>query len=124
MIMRPSNGRISHCKVISVPWAVSHAQPTPPGAAADRVSRQQASGDARGLCGRSAAGCGLRAWGDQGDALRVENAAPRRRGQDGIWPSLRGPEEAKEPGALGEVGNQHALAVCRREASVETPTAC
>jgi hypothetical protein len=50
---------------------------------------------------------------DQFDAIRVDDAEHRRRGQEGICPSLMGPEEAKEPGALGEVGKQRAIVSCQ-----------
>src|SRR5712691_11462963 len=50
---------------------------------------------------------------DQLNPIRVDDAEHRRRGQEGSCPSLMGPEEAKEPGALGEVGKQSAIVSCQ-----------
>ena len=41
---------------------------------------------------------------DQLDAIRVNDPKDRRGGEEAPCPVVMGPEEAKEPGALGEVG--------------------
>ena len=46
---------------------------------------------------------------DQFDPIGVDDAEHRRRGQEALRPVLMGPEEAKEPGALGEVEKQRAI---------------
>ena len=42
------------------------------------------------------------------DAVRVNDAEHRRSGQEDLRPVLMGHEEAKEPGALRELGKQRA----------------
>jgi hypothetical protein len=46
---------------------------------------------------------------DQLDPVGVDNPEHGRSGQEDPGPVLMGPEEAKEPGALGEVGKQRAI---------------
>ena len=46
---------------------------------------------------------------DQLEPIRVDDAEPGRGGQEGLGPVLMGPEEAKEPRALGEPGKQGPL---------------
>ena len=46
---------------------------------------------------------------EQLDAIRVNDAEHGRSGQEGLGPVLRGPEEAQEPGALGEPRKQRAI---------------
>jgi len=41
---------------------------------------------------------------DELNAIRVDDAEHRRSSQEGLRPVLMRPEEAKEPGALGELG--------------------
>ena len=43
---------------------------------------------------------------DELDAIRVDDAEHRRRGQENLRPVLMGLQETKEPGALGEAGEQ------------------
>src|ERR671927_811057 len=43
------------------------------------------------------------------DAIRVDDAEHRRRGQANLRPVLMGLQEAKEPGALGEAGEQRPI---------------
>jgi hypothetical protein len=43
------------------------------------------------------------------DAIRVDDAEHRRRGQENLRPVLMGLQEAKEPGALGEAGEQRPI---------------
>src|SRR5712691_6805920 len=50
---------------------------------------------------------------DQFDAIRVDDAEHRRRGQEGLCPVLMRPEEAKEASALGELGKQRAIVACQ-----------
>src|SRR5213594_64413 len=46
---------------------------------------------------------------DELDPIRVDDAEHRWGGQEGLRPVLRGPEEAKESGAFGELGKQRAI---------------
>jgi len=56
---------------------------------------------------------------DQLDPIRVDDAEHRRGGQADLRPVLMCPEEAKEPGALGEVGKQRAIVA--RQPAIEGP---
>jgi hypothetical protein len=46
---------------------------------------------------------------DELDAIRVDNAEHGRRGQENLRPVLMGLQETKEPGALGEAGEQRPI---------------
>src|SRR5262249_32305541 len=46
---------------------------------------------------------------DQLDAVGVDDAEHGRSGQEDLRPGVMGPEEAKEPGALGKLGKQRAI---------------
>src|SRR6266516_4149546 len=46
---------------------------------------------------------------NQLDAIRVDNPEHGRSGQEDLRPVLMGPEEAKKPGALRELGKQRAI---------------
>ena len=46
---------------------------------------------------------------DELDAIRVDDAEHRRRGQENLRPVLMGLQEPKEPGALGEAGEQRPI---------------
>jgi len=58
---------------------------------------------------------------DQLEPVRVDDAEPGRRGQEGLGPVLRCPEEAKEAGALGEPGKQRPRVA--RHPAIEGPVA-
>ncbi len=58
---------------------------------------------------------------DELDAIGVDDAEHGRSGQEDLCPVLMGPEEAKEPGALGEVGKQRAIVA--RQPAIEGPVA-
>src|SRR5207245_10297743 len=56
---------------------------------------------------------------DELDAIRVDDAEHGRSGQEDLRPVLMGPEEAKEPGALGEAGKQRTIV--ERQPAIEGP---
>jgi hypothetical protein len=58
---------------------------------------------------------------DQLDAVGVDDLEHGRSGQEDLGPVLRGPEEAQEPGALGEVRKQRAIVA--RQPALERPVA-
>jgi len=58
---------------------------------------------------------------DELDPVRVDDAEHRRSSQEGLRPVLMGPEEAKEPGALGELGKQRPIVA--RQPAIERPVA-
>ena len=58
---------------------------------------------------------------DQLDAIGVDDAEHGWSGQEEPRPVLMGPEEAKEPGALGEAGKQRAIIT--RQPAIEGPVA-
>jgi hypothetical protein len=58
---------------------------------------------------------------DQLDAIGVNDPQGRRGGEEDPCPVLMGPEEAKEPGALGEVGKQRPIVT--RQPAIEGPVA-
>src|SRR5262249_26546391 len=58
---------------------------------------------------------------DQLDAIRVNAPKDRRGGEEAPCPVVMGPEETKEPGALGEAGKQGPIVAC--QPAVERPVA-
>jgi len=58
---------------------------------------------------------------DQLDAVGVNDTQHLRSGQEGLRPALMGREEAKEPGALREAGEQGAIVA--RQPAIERPVA-
>src|SRR5262249_53914388 len=55
--------RLERCYRRQWRWHTPTPRPPPTAATRDRVCRQQSSDNASALCGRSAVGSGLRAWG-------------------------------------------------------------
>src|SRR5215471_545693 len=55
------------------------------------------------------------------DAIRVDDAEHRRRGQEDLRPVLMGLQETKEPGTLGEAGEQWPIVA--RQPAIERPVA-
>src|SRR4030095_13094989 len=100
-------------------WHTPIPRPTPTDSIRDRVCPRQSSDGWRGLSGQSAGDCGLRATVDQLDAIGVDDSEHRRGGQEDLRPVLMRPEEAKEPGALGEARKQRAIIT--RQPAIERP---
>jgi hypothetical protein len=58
---------------------------------------------------------------DQLDPISIDDAEYRRSGQEDLRPVLMGPEEAKDPRPLGELGKQRSIVSC--QPAIERPVA-
>src|SRR6266446_1372802 len=106
---QPAESATERCCPQHWRWHTPTLRSTPTDSIRDTVSPRQSSDDWRGLCGQSAAAAAFAHRMDQLNPIGVDDAEHRRSGQEDLRPVLMGPEEAKEPGPLGEAGEQRPI---------------